>query len=125
MRKQTQSELDRVTANNLKYKQHNIVGDDTRSQLDDALAKIDELKICVAYEYNGEKIDCAYPGIDLAKVTPVYKTLTPFKDDFSEEKVSNELKDYIDLIEKFCEINVGILAYGPERSQIKFLKDYF
>ena len=91
----------------------------------DVLAKIDELKVCVAYEYNGEKIDCAYPGIDLAKVTPVYKTLTPFKDDFSGEKVSNELKDYIDLIEKFCEINVGIIAYGPERSQIKFLKDYF
>ncbi len=38
---------------------------------------------------------------------------------------SKELKDYIELIEEKVGVPVGIIAYGPERKQIHFRKDYF
>ncbi|MCB9063389.1 MAG: adenylosuccinate synthase [Halobacteriovoraceae bacterium] len=91
----------------------------------DVLTEIDELKICVGYKYKGQEITCATPGIDLEVAQPIFKTMRPFKDTFETDEYSEELREYISLIEEFTGIQVGILAYGPERSQIKFLKNYF
>ena len=94
----------------------------------DILCAVDELKVCVAYKYDGKTIDIAYPGIDLFKAEPVFKTLKPFKDDFTNKTakdLSPELNDYILEIENFLGIPVGILAFGPERKEILFRKDYF
>ncbi|MDD0854889.1 adenylosuccinate synthase [Halobacteriovorax sp. GB3] len=91
----------------------------------DVLSGMDTLKVCYAYEYEGETIDCAYPGIDLSKVKPLYKKMKCFSDDFKSDTLSKELEDYIKEVEQFIEIPVGIIAYGPERSEIKFRKDYF
>jgi adenylosuccinate synthase len=91
----------------------------------DILSNIRELKVCVAYEYEGKKIDCAYPGIDLTRAKPVYKDMLPFKDDFKSSKLSTELETYIKEIEQFLGIPVGIIAFGPERKEIIFRKDYF
>lgn len=91
----------------------------------DVLSGIDDIKICTGYEYEGKTIDCAYPGIELSKVKPILKEMPTFHDDFKGEVLSDELKNYINTIEEFVGIPVGILAYGPERSEIKFQKDYF
>lgn len=92
----------------------------------DVLSGLDELKVCYAYEIEGKEYDCAYPGLDLSKAIPKYKEMTPFKDDFkNESQYAPELQDYIDLIEKSLEVPVGIIAFGPERSQIHFKKNYF
>jgi adenylosuccinate synthase len=90
----------------------------------DILSEIKELKICVAYEYEGKRIECAYPGIDLTKAKPIYKDMKPFKDDF-KSNLSAELEIYIKEIESFLGIPVGIIAFGPERKEIIFRKDYF
>lgn len=92
----------------------------------DVLSGLDELKVCYAYEVGGKEYDCAYPGLDLSHAKPLYKSLSPFKDDFSQDGIyAKELNEYIELIEKSLEIPVGILAYGPERSQIHFRQEYF
>lgn len=94
----------------------------------DILCVVEELKVCVAYKYEGKTIEIAYPGIDLSKAEPVYKTLKPFKDDFTnktEKDLSPELNAYIKEIETFLGIPVGILAFGPERKEILFRKNYF
>ena len=92
----------------------------------DVLSGLEELKVCYAYELDGKEYDCAYPGLDLSQAKPLYKSLTPFKDDFSKDGIyAQELVDYIELIEQSVGIPVGILAYGPERSQIHFRKKYF
>lgn len=94
----------------------------------DILCMVDELKVCVAYEYEGKTIEVAYPGIDLYKAKPVYKTLKPFKDDFvgkNADNLSPELNAYIKEIETFLGIPVGILAFGPERKEILFRRNYF
>ncbi len=90
----------------------------------DILSDFEEIKVCYAYEFEGKQIDCAYPGIDLTKVKPLFKTLKGFKDDFKSNDLSKELEEYISEIEKNVGIPVGILAYGPERSEIMFRKDY-
>lgn len=91
----------------------------------DVLSGLETLKVCYAYKYKGEEIDCAYPGIDLTQVEPLYKEMTPFTDKFENDDLSGELKTYIDTIENHIGINVGILAHGPERSEIKFRKEFF
>ncbi len=92
----------------------------------DVLSGLDELKICYAYEIDGKEYDCAYPGLDLAKAKPKYKSLPPFKDDFSKDnQYATELNEYIELIEKTLNIPVGIIAFGPERDQIHLRKKYF
>ncbi len=91
----------------------------------DILSGIDELKVCYAYEYEGKTFDCAYPGIELEKVTPLYKSFDVFHDDFSSKELSDKLNSYVSYIEQELGIPVGIIAYGPERSQVQFRKEYF
>lgn len=91
----------------------------------DILSGQETLKVCTGYHYKGEVIDCAYPGIDLTKVEPILKDMKPFHDDFKTDHVSPELKSYLELIENGIGIKVGIMAYGPERSEIKFIQQYF
>ena len=91
----------------------------------DVLSDLGELKVCVGYSYQGQTLTEAYPGLDLALVTPIFSKLTPFKDDFKSGKLSNELQTYINLIEDAIKIPVGIFAFGPERSQIQFRRSYY
>ena len=90
----------------------------------DVLTEVDELKVCTAYEIDGEVISEISPGTDLNNATPIYKDLSPFKDDFTGEN-SEELNEFINLIEEECKTKVSIIAFGPERSQVKFLKNFF
>ncbi|MBL6988606.1 MAG: adenylosuccinate synthase [Bacteriovoracaceae bacterium] len=91
----------------------------------DVLSGLSELKVCYAYQYEGKQVDCAYQGIDLSKVEPMYMDLAPFNDDFSKNDFSKQLIDYITTIEKFIGIPIGILSYGAERDEIIFRKNYF
>ena len=91
----------------------------------DVLSKMENLKICTAYKMDGKTFDVAHPGIDLSKVTPIYTDFKPFHDDFSKSSISLELKDFLTFIEKQTGIKIGILAYGPERSQIIHWESYF
>lgn len=91
----------------------------------DILSDLDELKICYAYDIDGSIIDCAYPGIDLYKVKPLYKNFEPFKDNFEDKKISKELSNYLNFIEENIKIPLGIYAFGPDRNQVTFNKKYF
>jgi adenylosuccinate synthase len=91
----------------------------------DILSDFEGIKICYAYEFEGKEYDCAYPGLDLYKVKPLYKEFTGFKDTFDGSEYSPELKEYLSYIEDNIGVPLGIIAYGPERQQITFNKDYF
>ncbi len=91
----------------------------------DVLSGMDVLRVCDAYEYEGRTLKCAEQGMDLAKVKPILRDMKPFKDDFKSGTFSPELDAYIAMIEKEVGIPVGIAAFGPDREQIKFRKDYF
>jgi adenylosuccinate synthase len=94
----------------------------------DILTNMEQLKVCVAYEYEGKTLTTAYPGLDLAKVRPIYQELPPFHDDFTQSPVqamSKELMSYLSFIESETGIPVSIMAYGPERSQVMMLRSFF
>lgn len=91
----------------------------------DILSGMKVLRVCYAYEYEGKTVTTAEQGMDLAKVTPLFRDLKPFNDDFKGAKLSPELDAYLKLIETELEIPVGIAAFGPDREQITFRKDYF
>lgn len=91
----------------------------------DVLAKMDKedkIKVCYAYEYEGEEINCAYPGLDMSKVKPLYKSMERFEENLKEGKIGKNLQDYIDLIEKTVGVPISLLAYGPERSELMEVK---
>jgi adenylosuccinate synthase len=90
----------------------------------DILSNLKELKVCYAYEVNGKVVDCAYPGINLYNAKPLYKSFTPFTDDFGAGKPSKEFEAYMNFIQESLGIPVGIYAYGPDRNQVVFLKKY-
>ena len=83
----------------------------------DVLDGFEEIKVCVAYELNGEEID--YMPVDLDDVKPVYKTFKGW-DKTKGIKSYNELpqnaKDYLSAIEKMCETKIGLISTSPDRN---------
>ena len=60
-----------------------------------------------------------------AKLEDLFKDVGNPLDDFKGDNLTQPLKDYIKTIEDFVGIPVGIIAYGPERSEIMFRQEYF
>jgi adenylosuccinate synthase len=91
----------------------------------DVLTEIEELKICVGYSYEGKEIDIAYPGIDLSKVTPKFVDMDRFDWVQNKNGLHPNLEKYVSFLEKQLKTPIGLLAFGPERSEIIFRKEYF
>jgi adenylosuccinate synthase len=82
----------------------------------DVLDGFETIKICVAYELNGERID--YVPADLEDVTPIYEEIKGWDSvvgcrEFDALPV--EAKDYITRIEELTKTKVGIISTSPER----------
>ena len=98
-----------------------------------ALTKLDvlggqpEVKVCVAYEHNGNELR-NFPGNlgVLSRCKPVYESL-PGWEDLSKEsweeacrkgfdELPSELVDYVGYVEKFLGARVGIISLGQDRA---------
>jgi adenylosuccinate synthase len=82
----------------------------------DVLDGFETLKICVAYELNGEKID--FVPHDLENVKPIYEEIQGWESvvgcrEFN--KLPSEAKAYIAKIEEVTKTKVGIISTSPER----------
>ncbi len=82
----------------------------------DVLDGFDTIKVCTAYELNGEQID--YLPQDLESVTPVYKEVEGW--DKVEgcrnfEDMPENAQKYVRLIEEITSTKVGIISTSPER----------
>lgn len=91
----------------------------------DVLSGLKELKVCTGYKYEGQEITCSSPDIDLERAEPIYKECKVFHDNFETDEFSSEFKEYIQTIEEFVGVPVGMISHGPDRKQIRFMKDYF
>ncbi len=92
----------------------------------DVLSKLDELKICEAYEINGERTtDFPSQLEDLAAAKPIYRTLPGWKKDITGvrrlEDFPKEARSYIDTISELLEAEVGFISIGPDREQTVIL----
>jgi len=88
----------------------------------DVLSGLKEIKICVAYEYRGEKVD--YPPQEqngMAHVKPVYESMPGWDEDITKAASYDELpeaaRNYIARIEELSGVKVGIVSVGPDRAQ--------
>ncbi len=82
----------------------------------DVLDGFKEVKVCVAYEIDGEEID--YVPYELENVTPIYKTFEGWdKVEGVREyrELPNSAKEYIKVIEKLTQTRVGIISTSPDR----------
>ena len=96
----------------------------------DVLDGMDELKVCIGYELDGEKIDY-FPASteDQAKVTPIYETLEGWSDSTFGARSWKDLPatavKYIRRIEELIETPVALLSTSPERDDTILVTDPF
>ncbi len=93
----------------------------------DVLDHFDEIKVAVAYEYEGKEIrDFPAQLKVLEKCKPVYKTLKGWDKSTKGLKDINELPDeaweFIKTVEEETETPVVMLSTGPERSEYVWIK---
>ena len=88
----------------------------------DVLSGLPEIKVCVAYDYRGERV--LYPPQEqngMAHVTPVYETLPGWREDISMASSWADLplnaRKYLERMEELSGVPVGLVSVGPERSQ--------
>ena len=88
----------------------------------DTLAGVGDLKICVAYTKNGERIDSFPASIEeLEGCEPVYETFPGFTEDISDIRDFNKLpvnaQNYVKRIEEILDTKISIIGVGPGRDQ--------
>jgi adenylosuccinate synthase len=82
----------------------------------DVLDGFSEVKVCVAYELNGEQIE--YLPENLEGVKPIYRSFkgwTKSKGARKFEDLPSEAQEYIRSIEEITKTKVGIISTSPER----------
>ncbi len=96
----------------------------------DVLDQLDEIKICIAYEVDGKKIDYLPASIDSQlKVKPIYKSFKGWNCSTKGIKKFDDLpdnaKNYIKELEKFIETKVASISTSPERNDTILLDNPF
>jgi len=94
----------------------------------DVLSAVDELKICVAYELDGERLD--YPPYERVEaVQPIYETLEGWDEDLSSCRTRGDLpaaaQEYLARVEQEVGCPVGVVSVGPDREDTADLRDPF
>jgi len=89
----------------------------------DILSGFEELKVCVAYEYEGERF--TYPPDTTERqerVTPIYETLPGWQENISSARTLDDLppqaRAYLQKIEQDVGLPILAVSVGPEREQL-------
>lgn len=94
----------------------------------DVLDALEEIKVCVGYEINGERVD-TFPAVaqDLAAIKPIYVTLEGWKSDTEGitkfEDLPEKAQKYVRFLSDSIGVEIGLISTGPERDQTIILPD--
>ena len=96
----------------------------------DVLDELEEIKMSIAYELNGKKIDYLPAAVDeQLKVKPIYKTFKGWKSSTKGikefEKLPDNAKIYIKELEKFIETKISSISTSPERTDTILIENPF
>ncbi|MGD8902072.1 MAG: adenylosuccinate synthase [Anaerolineae bacterium] len=88
----------------------------------DILSRFDTLKICVAYELDGQTIETFPTDLTvLARCRPVHETLPGWGTDITTARATSDLppqaRDYVARIEELVGIPASCISVGPGRDQ--------
>jgi adenylosuccinate synthase len=88
----------------------------------DVVSQLPEIKVCVAYQLDGNRIDYVPGRIeDLRRVEPIYETIPGWQRDVSDAVALQDLPDgahqYVARISELVGVPVEIISVGPARAQ--------
>jgi len=88
----------------------------------DVLSAVEEVRVCVGYEINGERVD-GFPmhQTDLHHARPVYKSLPGWGVDVTgcrrRKELPEEAQSFVGFIEAELGVSLRMISVGPERDQ--------
>lgn len=95
----------------------------------DVLAQMSEVRVCVAYELDGQRIETLPDNVpDLARVTPVYQDFEPFESPQSARALTDlpaGARAYLDFIAESLGVTISLVSVGPGREEAIELSDPF
>ena len=96
----------------------------------DVLDELEEIKMCVGYELEGNKIDYLPAAVeDQLKIKPIYETFSGWKTSTNGIKNINSLPDnakkYIFAIEDFIAAKISSISTSPEREDTILVENPF
>ena len=96
--------------------------DEITVMLVDVLSGLPELKLCTAYEIDGERTT-HFPSdsFRLERCKPIYETIPGWKEDITGARTLSDLpagaRRYVDRISELVGLKVSIVSVGPDRAQ--------
>ena len=96
----------------------------------DVLDELDEIKICVKYDLNGNEIDYLPAAVeDQLRIKPIYKTFPGWKTSTNGIKNISDLpenaKNYIYAVEDFIGTKISSISTSPEREDTILVENPF
>ena len=96
----------------------------------DVLDDLDEIKMCVQYDLDGNKIDYLPAAVeDQLKIKPIYKSFPGWKTSTNGIKNINDLpqnaKNYIFAVEDFIGTKISSISTSPERKDTILIENPF
>ncbi|MCK9515896.1 MAG: adenylosuccinate synthase [Ottowia sp.] len=96
----------------------------------DVLDGLEELKICVAYELEGRRVDLLPLGAEeIARCTPIYEVMPGWHEttfgvtDYA--RLPRNAVSYLQRMEALCGVPIALVSTGPDRDQTIVLRDPF
>ncbi|MCJ1655182.1 adenylosuccinate synthase [Staphylococcus sp. NRL 16/872] len=93
----------------------------------DVLTGLDTVKICTAYELDGEEITEYPANLDqLRRCKPIFEELPGWEEDITGCRTLEELPEnarkYLERISELCGVRISIFSVGPDRDQTNLLE---
>ena len=94
----------------------------------DVLDNLEEIKVCVAYELDGQRCtDLPSSAEQFARCKPIYETLPGWKQSTEHCRTLEDLPetalDYLEFLAKLIEAPIAIVSLGPSRDQTIIVED--
>ncbi len=87
----------------------------------DVLSGMKTIKVCTAYEYQGERIEHLPYSIEEEYIKPIYQEFEGWEEDITKVRSADDLPqallEYISFIEKELNVPVKVVSVGPDRTQ--------
>ena len=93
----------------------------------DVLSGLPEVKICVAYDLDGQRID-HYPASlkELQRCKPIYETMPGWEEDITGVRTLEELpenaRNYVRRVSELVGVRISTFSVGPDRDQTNVLE---
>ena len=96
----------------------------------DVLTGLSRLKVCVAYEIGGARVDDVPLSLaEFEAARPVYEQVEGWKEDISQAREFGDLpkaaRKYVQMIEEVSGVDVSLVSVGADRNQTIIRKNPF